>query len=213
MNIELFIDNLAQTAVSHGDISHPVANQYALKSNNHCQNQIRRNNLHAYLQKMALIQPRFMLVGEAPGYRGARLTGIPFVSPDMLKQLPSHLSMAPLPLPDEWRHIQKEASATMMWETLAQVTAVPLIWNAFPFHPHKPANPQSNRKPTSKELALGRPFLQELCQLFTIHTLIAVGNTADHALTRGNVPHKKVRHPSHGGKQQFQQGLFALLNN
>lgn len=208
MTIETFIDNLAETAVPAN-----VTNQYAIQTGNHTQNQIRRENLRAYLQRTAVLQPRFMLVGEAPGYRGARLTGIPFASPYALTQLPTHLGTAPLTMPDEWPHIQKEASATMMWEILGQVTAVPLIWNAFPFHPHQPTNPQSNRKPTQKELALGRPFLQELRNLFTIHTVIAVGNTAADALTRWHIPHEKVRHPSHGGKQQFQQGLFRLLNN
>jgi uracil-DNA glycosylase len=211
MSIDSFIDNLAKTAVSS-----KVTNQYTLKTKNHTPNQIRRDNLHAYLKQMATVQPTFMLVGEAPGYRGARLTGIPFVSPDILKQLPSRLGIPPLVTPNEWPHIQKEASATIMWETLAHltartVTAVPLIWNAFPFHPHKPYKPQSNRKPTQKELEIGRPFLQELHNLFTIHTIIAVGNTAAHALTRWNIPHEKVRHPSHGGKADFQTGLFKLL--
>jgi len=206
MSINTFIENLAKTAVPP-----KTTNQYTLKTQNVTQNKIRRDNLQAYLQRMTAIQPQFMLVGEAPGYRGARLTGIPFISPDMLTQLPSRLGISPLTVSNEWPHIQKEASATIMWETLSQVTAVPLLWNAFPFHPHKPNNLQSNRRPTSKELALGRPFLQELNNLFTIQTIIAVGNTAAQALTRWDIPHEKVRHPSYGGKADFQTGLFKLL--
>jgi len=214
MTIDTFIENLAKTAVSP-----KVTNQYTHKTQYVTQNKIRRDNLQAYLHRMTAIQPQFMLVGEAPGYRGARLTGIPFASPDMLTQLPSRLGISTLTIPNEWSHIQKEASATIMWETLAQVTAspelaeatVPLLWNAFPFHPHKPNNQQSNRRPTSKELALGRPFLQELNNLFTIQTIIAVGNTAAQALTRWDIPHEKVRHPSYGGKADFQTGLFKLL--
>lgn len=199
MKIKSFIDDLAKTAVPFH-----TANPYAYPN--------QRKNLNTYLQRMADLQPRFMLVGEAPGYRGARLTGIPFASPDTLAQLSQQLGISTLIRPDEWPHIQKEASATIMWQTLAQVTAVPLIWNAFPFHPHQSHNPQSNRKPATKEVALGRPFLQELCNLFTIHTIIAVGNTAAHALAQWGVSHEKVRHPSHGGKQQFQAGLLDLLN-
>lgn len=208
MSIERFIDTLAKTAVSP-----QVTNQYAQSATHQVQNQIRRENLRHYLQRMSALQPRFMLVGEAPGYRGARLTGIPFVSPNMLTQLPTRLGIEPLTIPNEWPHIQKEASATIMWQTLAQITAVPLIWNAFPFHPHKPNNPQSNRKPTQKELVQGRPFLQELQRLFSIHTIIAVGNTAAQALTNWEILHEKVRHPSHGGKAQFQQSLFKLLSD
>ena len=207
MNIETFIDTLAKTPVSP-----QVTNQYTQNATNHTQNHIRRENLRIYLQQMVDFQPQFMLVGEAPGYRGARLTGIPFTSPDTLMQLPTLLGIEPLTVPDEWPHIQKEASATMMWKTLAQVTAVPLIWNVFPFHPHKPGNPQSNRRPTQKELEKERPFLQELQRLFPIRTIIAVGNTAAQALTDWGILHEKVRHPSHGGKAQFQQGLFKLLN-
>ena len=207
MSIAAFIENLAQTAVSP-----TVTNQYTPNSQNRNQNQIRQNNLLSYLTFMLAKQPQFILIGEAPGYRGARLTGIPFVSPFILTQLPTLLGISPLEIPDEWPHIQKEASATMMWETLGKITAVPLIWNAFPFHPHKPGQPQSNRPPLQKELIQGQPFLETLCKLFPIQTVIAVGNTAAHALTRWDIPHKKVRHPSHGGKTRFQYGLLELLD-
>ena len=129
----------------------------------------------------------------------------------MLTHLPQRLGTKPMAIANEWPHIQKEPSATMMWETLGQITAVPLLWNAFPFHPHKPNNPQSNRKPTSKELTLGRPFLHQLHTLFNIQTVIAIGNTAAHALTGWDIPHEKVRHASHGGKAEFQAGLFNIL--
>lgn len=206
MNINAFINNLAKTAVSP-----QVKNQYALDSTKNFRTQIRRNNLRAYLENMAGRQPEFMLVGEAPGYRGARLTGIPFASPYTLTQLPAWLGIDSLRIPDEWPHIHKEASATIMWETLTQVTAVPLLWNAYPFHPHKPNQLQSNRKPTQQELDRQRPFFQQIITLFPIRTIIAVGNTAAETLTRWHIPHEKVRHPSHGGKADFQKGLFSLL--
>jgi uracil-DNA glycosylase len=208
MTIEHFIDQLAKTAVSPD-----TTNQYALDSTNQKYNQFRRNNLRAYLQAIAKHQPACMLVGEAPGYRGARLTGIPFASPAVLNHLPKRLGMAPLITENEWPHIQKEASATIMWQTLDQITAVPLIWNVYPFHPHQPGKLQSNRRPTQKELALGRSFLQELRRFFAIPIIIAIGNTADKALTRWEFPHQKVRHPSHGGKKAFQQGIAILLEH
>lgn len=206
MTIDAFIDNLAATAVPVH-----VTNPYRFLEDN-AANQVRRRNIRAYLQKMADIRPQVMLVGEAPGYRGARLTGIPFTSPHTLSLLSDQLGALPLARPEEWLHIQKEASATMMWETLAQITAVPLLWNAFPFHPHQPDRCQSNRKPTGPELALGRPFLSDLCALFNLCALIAVGSTAAHALSQWGIPHQTVRHPSHGGKQPFQHALFNLLN-
>lgn len=44
-------------------------------------NGARRGNLADYLRLMARREPTLLLVGEAPGYRGCRLTGIPFTSP------------------------------------------------------------------------------------------------------------------------------------
>ncbi len=174
-------------------------------------NQIRHHNLRLYLQQMARLAPKTLLVGEAPGYRGCRLTGIPFVSPAILKTgIKSHhlfgeengFQSAP-----EWTNIQHEASSTMVWRGIEGATTLPLLWNAFPFHPHKSQNQQSNRTPTGRELALGRPFLNRLLKLFRITAVIAVGNKADDALSRWHVPHRKIRHPSHGGKAKFMSGL------
>ena len=43
-----------------------------------------------------------------------------------------------------------EPSATTVWGTLRElgVAEVTLLWNAFPWHPHKPGNLQSNRTPS-----------------------------------------------------------------
>ena len=91
---------------------------------------------------------------------------------------------------------------------------LPLIWNACPFHPHKPENPQNNRPPTQPELELGIKILTQLLKLFPdIKTLVAVGNRADHILTRHNISHLKVRHPSHGGKREFADGINRILAN
>ena len=44
----------------------------------------RRENLKLYLEKMKKLNPSFLLLGEAPGYKGCRLTGIPFSSEKIL---------------------------------------------------------------------------------------------------------------------------------
>jgi len=43
-------------------------------------NLIRRENLLLYLKYMKEIKPEVILIGEAPGYHGCRLTGVPFTS-------------------------------------------------------------------------------------------------------------------------------------
>lgn len=167
----------------------------------------RRQNLQQYLQFVAAQSPSHMLVGEAPGYRGARLTGIPFVSPALLLDT----AVAPnlfskevgFQTIDEWPQIQREATATMMWQIIANMRPLPLLWNAFPFHPHQPGIPQSNRAPTKAELCLGFPFLQQLHAFFGRPQLVAVGNKAADSLTAEGLEFTKVRHPSHGGKKSF----------
>jgi uracil-DNA glycosylase len=163
---------------------------------------------------MAAWQPKIMLVGEAPGYRGCRLSGIPFVSRTILQNRVQNTALfgtqRGYQLVDEWPHIQKEASATIVWQVIAAMQPPPLLWNAFPFHPHQSDWPQSNRKPTRPELALGEPFLRQLHQIFGQPLLVAVGNTAVSALSAWQLPHRKVRHPSHGGKTQFTNGLLTI---
>ncbi|MCP4428071.1 MAG: uracil-DNA glycosylase [Chloroflexi bacterium] len=203
--IDDFIQQLAQTELSL-NLFNQYGDEFAINNG-------RRHNLRHYLTQMERLRPRVLLVGEAPGYRGCRLTGVPFASPSIITELEtrfmSNSGFVPI---DEWPSIRKEATATIVWETLATVDEIPLLWNALPFHPHKPGQPQSNRTPTNKELAWGRPFLPQLLHIFPTNQIIAVGNKADTALTRWGILHAKVRHPSHGGKSAFAQGIHEILN-
>src|SRR5438045_1665789 len=70
-----FIDALSNTIVSER-----ACNQYSRIEGDLRGNAIRRRNLRLYLSDLDAIGPRMLLVGEAPSYRGGRLTGIPFVS-------------------------------------------------------------------------------------------------------------------------------------
>ena len=179
-----------------------------------CNGRIRKENLRLYLQHMLELQPQMMLIGEAPGYRGCRLSGIPFVSPALLDEeevTPGLFGkLRGFRTADEWPELRREASATIVWTYLRGVSRLPLLWNAFPFHPHHPNRPQSNRPPTRAELVWGRPFLHQLHNLFGRPQLIAVGKKAAHSLTIMDLPHHTVRHPSHGGKRAFIASLRAL---
>lgn len=178
-------------------------------------NLTRRNNLLLYLQQMASFNPKILLVGEAPGYRGCRLTGVPFTSEFILlngvKKLGLFGQERGYQKTGEVETLLKEASASMIWETLITLDRVPLIWNAFPFHPFQGNNVQSNRKPTTDEIIVGQAFLQEIIQLFNIQWVVAVGNTAKSALDRIGVTCQKVRHPSYGGKTEFVKGIRAAI--
>ena len=193
--------------------SPPNANN--IYSNKHSLNRIRRNNLKIYLEKMSILKPITILVGEAPGYQGCRLSGIPFTSEYIiLNGLPgceifgNRIGYAKSV---EFDRIKKEPSATIVWNTLINYHPLPLIWSAYPFHPHNPGNLNSNRKPRKDEMEIGLPILEEIINLFTIKELIAIGNAAAEQLSRLNLNFVKVRHPSHGGKPEFVKGINNIL--
>ncbi len=177
-------------------------------------NAIRRDNLRLYLKQMADLKPSLLLVGEAPGYLGARRTGLPFCSEYMLLHPPDGLPLfgeaRGYRLSGEFDGLRKESSGTVFWTTLAGLGIVPLVWASFPFHPHQPGKPLSNRAPRAGELKVGQPFLQAVLGFFDVKNIVASGNKADASLTGLGIPHEKIRHPSQGGKPAFVAGMQAL---
>jgi uracil-DNA glycosylase len=144
--------------------------------------EVRRARLVAYLEARA--DAPLLLVGEAAGYRGARVSGIPFTSERQLT------GRAP-----------GEASATVVHGVLAELGLAEdvLLWNAVPTHPHRPGRPRSNRAPARAEVSAGLPFVAELGRG---RVVLAVGRVA-HRLLGGAY----VRHPSHGGVAAFRAAL------
>lgn len=147
---------------------------------------VRRERLGEYLNQRRAAP--ILLVGEAAGYRGARLSGLPFTS---LRQL---TGSGP-----------GEATASIVHRVLAELELGErvLLWNVVPTHPHRPGEPDSNRRPTRVEVQASLPFLEELAKG---RRLVAVGRLAAAVLV---APY--VRHPSHGGVQEFRRGLVELL--
>jgi uracil-DNA glycosylase len=207
-----FLDLLSRT-----DVSDRACNQFSRLSDDVGMNAVRRRNLRLYLEDLDAIGPRTLLIGEAPSYRGGRLTGIAFVSESLMLRGVEHTRGRTL---GEDRGFRKatlsvkpstEASATMVWATISRLDPLPILWNALPFHPFHAGNPRSNRVPTSAELAIGARFIEMLLRLFDIDVVIAIGNQADASLERLGIAHEKVRHPSQGGKQKFVAGMARLL--
>ncbi|MDX1994578.1 MAG: uracil-DNA glycosylase [bacterium] len=179
----------------------------------------RRANLALYLRQMQARNPSLLLVGEAPSYRGARITGVPFAGRTMLLDgipgvpLFGREKGYTLPEEDQGRTLNREATATILWNVIAALDPLPLLWNSYPFHPHLPGNPFSNRKPRMGELAIGKRFLQDMLAMFEIRQIVAIGNTAYDALCSLEIACEKVRHPSQGGKRDFVAGLERILGN
>lgn len=144
---------------------------------------VRRERLHAYLETRR--HAELLLVGEAPGYRGARVSGIPFTSERQLT------GGGPA-----------EATATIVQRVLAELGIADdvLLWNIVPTHP---GTATTNRTPTRAEVAQGRVFADELAHG---RRVAAVGRIA-HAALGGEY----LRHPSHGGAREFAAALRGLI--
>jgi uracil-DNA glycosylase len=211
VQIDTFIDLLANTPTNDD-----AYNEYAPPDSN---NAIRRANLKLYLQAMAERMPQTMMVMEAPGYRGCRLTGVPVMSRKVLLEGIATLGMFGTDQGFQnvddagFERIYGEQSATIVWGTLTDLEVVPFIWNTFPFHPHKKELPLTNRKPRKPETRLGGEILKQLMALWQFEQIIAIGNVAYDTLTEFGVDCVKVRHPAQGGKNDFVAGLTDIFDN
>ncbi len=172
-------------------------------------------NLHSFLTQRQ--QADTLLLMEAPGYRGCRVTGVPVTSRRVMSSPLLHGGLF-APMPDEqvepaFRPYLSEQSATIVWQTLADLQLAPLLWNAFPFHPHPPQQPAANRTPRAAEAQAGLAYLQALLAVIDVRRVVAVGNVAARALSTLGVDHTQIRHPAQGGKNDFVRGLRAALGD
>lgn len=171
-------------------------------------------NLRYYLEAMLSIDsPRILLVGEAPGYKGCKLTGIPFSSGEIFQRF-DHPFLQQLNQKIKIKDLSGENTATIVWEYLTNKEITPLFWNSFPFHPHEAHNPLTNRAPNSKEVQQGIGYLQAIAKIYQPNLIAGVGNKGSRcaklAFPDRNIP--TIRHPSFGGKHQFITGMNSLLD-
>lgn len=167
------MDELAATRIGH------TFNQYA----EGVRAPLLRERLRSYLEARAYAP--ILLVGEAPGYRGARVSGIPFTSERQLT------GSGPA-----------EATATIVHRVLRELGLEDdvLLWNVVPTHP---GTANSNRAPTRAEVRAGLPLVRPLA---VGRRLFAVGRIAEYALGVD-----ALRHPSHGGAEAFRTGLASAM--
>jgi hypothetical protein len=173
---------------------------------------IRRRNLRAYLETFAAAS--YVLVGEAAGYAGCRFSGIPFtgeaqiVGPERLswahKLDLERSSSGQDPSPGLWR----ERSGQIVWEALDGRRDC-VLWNTFPWHPYGDTL-LSNRKPRQNEIDQALEALTCVLRLFAGAEVYAIGRVSQDTLARLGIEAPYIRHPSHGGKARFTQGVRAL---
>lgn len=170
MDAHALVTRLAQARIGR------TYNQYAASA-------LLRERLLAYLESRRAAP--LLLLGEAAGYRGARVSGLAFTSERQLT-----------------RTGPAEATATIVHRVLAELGLEEsvLLWNVVPTHP---GSATSNRRPTRGEVKAGLPFARILADG---RDVVAVGRVAHAALDASY-----VRHPSHGGAEAFRRGLAAIL--
>lgn len=171
------------------------------------------NNLKVYLNAIRQLPGKpILLVGEALGFKGGMLTGIPFSSGQIFERF-NHPFLKQIGDDITLEKIESENTATIVWEYLSEKKITPLCWNAFPFHPHPKGEKNKNRAPSTKEITSGSRYLKTLQSIFHSELIIGVGSKGAHC-ARKAFPDKNiiaVRHPSYGGKTEFRQGLDQAI--
>jgi hypothetical protein len=182
--------------------------------------EVRARQLLAYLSAR-LRKATVLLVAEAPGYQGAKFSGIAMTSERILlghvNDVPAEVVFGSLGSRTSRleRHARgwAEPTATIAWKQMLALGYRPeefVFWNAFPCHPHQPGLHLTNRAPTTAEIASAAHVLPALLALFPQAKLVAVGKVAQHALADMGFSAQMVRHPAHGGAAGFCEQLSAL---
>lgn len=181
---------------------------------------VRAVQLSAYLA-VRCGRAKLVLVAEAPGYQGAKHSGIAMTSERILlgrlPEVPASVAFGVPGLqtsqPDIHPNGRAEPTATIAWKQMLALGYKPeefVFWNAFPCHPHKPGQPLTNRAPTAADMDSAAHVLPQLLALFSSARVVAVGNVARDALGGMGIEAPSIRHPANGGATKFRDQLAAL---
>ena len=198
------INRLLQKLVKYPNsdiVANPYHEKYAL------------NNLRHYFEYMfSQSGQRILLVAEAPGYKGCRITGIPLTSGKVFQDI-SHPLLLALKDKIQLPYIESEKTATIVWEYLSTKKTTPLFWNSFPLHSHNQGNISSNRTPNKSEIKYGSEILRELYRIYQPEVVAGIGQKGL-AVLQQTFPEQSfdyIRHPSYGGKRQFIEGMNNII--
>jgi len=171
--------------------------------------EIRRRNLRGYIAMVAE-PPTVFMVGEAPSWRAARFTGVPFTSQAQLLRpdfpVPGERSsLGPNPL--------SERTATQIWETVLPHHPRIFMWHAYPIHSHRKGGRQTDRTPTRREMDAYTDLLSGMIEILEPEMVLALGRSAQTVLQDADEEHTYVRHPSFGGVRSFKRGMSNALED
>lgn len=166
----------------------------------------RRRNVQTYLSQAIELGASEIWVARDLGYRGGRRTGIPLTDEIHLPIAGRLFGGADFVRATKGP-VVAERTAAVVWRVLSILGRPVVLWNAFPFHPHEPGDPLSNRCHTRAERAATAHLFKALLDLVQPRELIAIGKDAAAALSEFAPLASIVRHPSYGGQNEFIAGV------
>lgn len=189
--------------------------------------EIRVANLRRYLELRQ--KAHYLFIAEGLGYQGGHFSGIAITSERIL--LGEHPDVDPKSVLGDWKYertsnpespllnrTQKlkgfnEPTDTVVWNALNRhgLAAFDVIlWNIFPFHPHKPGDILTNRTPSKEELDIGIEYARQLMELVPNMQVLAIGQKAATTLEKYGVPCMVAPHPSMGGANRFKAKVAEI---
>lgn len=170
---------------------------------------IRRTNLELMLRSCSARGVESIWFGRDLGWRGGRRTGLALTDEGHLPMMRQVLGA-----PDIARATlgpgMHERTATVIWGVIDRLPRPPVLWNAFPLHPHERDDQLSNRAHTQSERRHTAWAIERLVEELRPKHLIAIGNDAAAALASFGVTFTQVRHPSYGGQTEFVASMEAI---
>lgn len=169
--------------------------------------EIRRENLKQYIEQVSE-PPTTLVIGQSPGWRAGRFTGVPFTSQAQLLRpdFPvggNRSSKGPNPL--------SEKTATLIWESFLPYHPELFFWHAFPLHAHRLGARTTDRTPTRREMRAFAPVLEKIHEILKPDRVVAVGRSGQTALDDLEIEYAYLKHPAYGGERAFRRGVRDAL--
>lgn len=197
--INTFVDDLA--AMDMPNIFNPyvdVCVDHDLPNADH----LRRENLTSALTAALDLDVRTLWIARDLGYRGGRRTGLALTDEAHLEHHSKLLGGIEIRRATRGPAIA-ERTATVIWRMLSRIGEPVFLWNVFPFHPHEPDAPMTNRCHTKSEHRATEWVLTNLIKILQPEHVYTIGGDARRGLDKMGIETVSFRHPSYGGQTQF----------
>jgi hypothetical protein len=203
-----FVEELA--AIHLPDVFNPYAD-VCLNSDQADAPAIRRRNLEHALRSALTLKVTSIWIAQDLGYRGGRRTGLALTDEAHLNHHGQMLNVQTFQKATHGPQV-RERTATVIWHALQSIKQPVFLWNVFPFHPHLPADPMSNRCHNSMERVVGLQFLDHLLKALQPSVIVTIGEKSSEALRISSIDNASVRHPSYGGQASFLGSIATIYD-